>query len=430
MTTSGPAPLTLPSVRDPLRPLVPSSSPPTSPRALTRIAHEILERNKGADDVVLLGIPTRGVAAGRPPGRPHRRGRGAGVPVGSLDVTMYRDDLRLRPAARPRAHRRPRRRRRRQGRRARRRRALLRPHRPRRARRARRPRPPPRGPARGPRRPRPPRAADPRRLRRQEPARPRCARRCGCCSTSTTAATASGSATATPVDRHRERRRAMKRHLLSAADLSHDDALLVLDTAEELARAGRPPGQEAAHPARPHRRQPLLRGLHPHPHLLRGRREAAVGRRHQLLRQGLERLQGREPQGHGADPGGDGRRRGRRPPPRQRRAAPAGALRLDPRRRHQRRRRHPRAPDAGAARRVHDARHLAGGTGDLAGRRVTIVGDVLHSRVARSNVLLLHTLGAEVTLVAPPTLLPGRRRHVAVRGVLRPRRGAAPRPTP
>jgi aspartate carbamoyltransferase catalytic subunit len=60
-------------------------------------------------------------------------------------------------------------------------------------------------------------------------------------------------------------------------------------------------------------------------------------------------------------------------------------------------------------------RHLAGlGTGsapshaggDLAGRRVTIVGDVLHSRVARSNVLLLSTLGADVTLVAPPTLLP------------------------
>ncbi|MFE1954859.1 MULTISPECIES: aspartate carbamoyltransferase catalytic subunit [Streptomyces] len=42
----------------------------------------------------------------------------------------------------------------------------------------------------------------------------------------------------------------------------------------------------------------------------------------------------------------------------------------------------------------------------LDGRRVTIVGDILHSRVARSNVDLLHTLGAEVTLVAPPTLLP------------------------
>lgn len=51
-------------------------------------------------------------------------------------------------------------------------------------------------------------------------------------------------------------------------------------------------------------------------------------------------------------------------------------------------------------------RHLAGGSGDLAGVRVAIVGDVLHSRVARSNVLLLNTLGAKVTLIAPPTLLP------------------------
>ncbi len=47
-------------------------------------------------------------------------------------------------------------------------------------------------------------------------------------------------------------------------------------------------------------------------------------------------------------------------------------------------------------------RHL----GSLDGRRVAIVGDILHSRVARSNALLLRTLGAEVTLVAPPTLLP------------------------
>ena len=47
-------------------------------------------------------------------------------------------------------------------------------------------------------------------------------------------------------------------------------------------------------------------------------------------------------------------------------------------------------------------RHL----GELAGKNVTIVGDILHSRVARSNALLLHTLGAAVTLVAPPTLLP------------------------
>jgi aspartate carbamoyltransferase catalytic subunit len=51
-------------------------------------------------------------------------------------------------------------------------------------------------------------------------------------------------------------------------------------------------------------------------------------------------------------------------------------------------------------------RDRGGAAGTLDGLRVTIVGDILHSRVARSNVLLLHTLGAEVTLVAPPTLLP------------------------
>jgi aspartate carbamoyltransferase catalytic subunit len=44
--------------------------------------------------------------------------------------------------------------------------------------------------------------------------------------------------------------------------------------------------------------------------------------------------------------------------------------------------------------------------GGIEGKRIVIVGDILHSRVARSNVVLLHTLGAEVVLVAPPTLLP------------------------
>lgn len=51
-------------------------------------------------------------------------------------------------------------------------------------------------------------------------------------------------------------------------------------------------------------------------------------------------------------------------------------------------------------------KHLAHGSSDLAGLHIAIVGDVLHSRVARSNVLLLTKLGARVTLVAPPTLLP------------------------
>jgi aspartate carbamoyltransferase catalytic subunit len=51
-------------------------------------------------------------------------------------------------------------------------------------------------------------------------------------------------------------------------------------------------------------------------------------------------------------------------------------------------------------------KHLCAGKGDLSGLHIAIVGDILHSRVARSNVLLLTKLGASVTLVAPPTLLP------------------------
>jgi pyrimidine operon attenuation protein/uracil phosphoribosyltransferase len=67
-------------------------------RALSRIAHEILERNKGAAGLVLLGIPTRGVPLARRVGERIAAVEGVDVPVGSLDVTMYRDDLRLRPA--------------------------------------------------------------------------------------------------------------------------------------------------------------------------------------------------------------------------------------------------------------------------------------------------------------------------------------------
>lgn len=51
-------------------------------------------------------------------------------------------------------------------------------------------------------------------------------------------------------------------------------------------------------------------------------------------------------------------------------------------------------------------KHLGQGSTDLSGLKIAIVGDVLHSRVARSNVLLLEKLGAKVFLVAPPTLLP------------------------
>ncbi len=67
-------------------------------RALTRIAHEILERNKGAQDVILLGIPSRGTPLAHRIAAIMSRVEGSDIPAGSLDITMYRDDLRMRPA--------------------------------------------------------------------------------------------------------------------------------------------------------------------------------------------------------------------------------------------------------------------------------------------------------------------------------------------
>jgi pyrimidine operon attenuation protein / uracil phosphoribosyltransferase len=67
-------------------------------RALSRVAHEILERTHGGEGVVLLGIPTRGVPLARRLAARMGAFEGATIPVGSLDVTLHRDDLRLRPA--------------------------------------------------------------------------------------------------------------------------------------------------------------------------------------------------------------------------------------------------------------------------------------------------------------------------------------------
>ena len=67
-------------------------------RALTRIAHEVLERTKGGEDVTLLGIPTRGVPLARRLAERIERVEDRHIPWGSLDITMYRDDLRMAPA--------------------------------------------------------------------------------------------------------------------------------------------------------------------------------------------------------------------------------------------------------------------------------------------------------------------------------------------
>jgi len=103
----------------PARPeIVPAASSPVSPsgppgtpdeparsvlepaeitRALSRIAHEILERNKGAGGLILLGIPTRGVPLARRLALRLAEIEGTDVPVGALDITMHRDDLRRQP---------------------------------------------------------------------------------------------------------------------------------------------------------------------------------------------------------------------------------------------------------------------------------------------------------------------------------------------
>ena len=70
-------------------------------RALRRIAHEILEHNKGPDGLVLLGIPSRGVELAHRLVDLVREVEGAEVPVGSLDITMHRDDLRHQPTRAP-----------------------------------------------------------------------------------------------------------------------------------------------------------------------------------------------------------------------------------------------------------------------------------------------------------------------------------------
>ena len=66
-------------------------------RALTRIAHEILERNRGLDEIALVGIRTRGVPLARRLARALHEINGDNVPTGALDITLYRDDLMRHP---------------------------------------------------------------------------------------------------------------------------------------------------------------------------------------------------------------------------------------------------------------------------------------------------------------------------------------------
>lgn len=63
-------------------------------RAMTRIAHEILERNKGVEDLVMIGIKTRGITLAKRLCEKIKNIEGKEIPLGSLDITSYRDDIR------------------------------------------------------------------------------------------------------------------------------------------------------------------------------------------------------------------------------------------------------------------------------------------------------------------------------------------------
>ncbi len=253
-------------------------------RALTRISHEILESNRGPEDLVLLGIPTRGVTLAAPHRTPHRAsfgGRGP-IPVGLLDVTMYRDDLHRNPTRAPqptqippggidgkvvvlvddvlfsgRTH--------------------------------------PRG----------------RSTRSQDIGRPAAVRLGARSSTAATATCPSALdfvGKNLPSSARRARQRAARPRSTAAEEVTIESMRAparhqVPVPRGRAARSSTWPrtwptrrqarGQEAPGAARQDRGQPLLRGLHAHPHLVRGRRQAPLGRRRQLLGQGLERLQGR-----------------------------------------------------------------------------------------------------------------------------------------
>jgi aspartate carbamoyltransferase catalytic subunit len=192
----------------------------------------------------------------------------------------------------------------------------------------------------------------------------------------------------------------MKRHLLSASDLGRDDALTVLDTAEELARLA----------DRPIKKLPTLRGRTVVNLFFEDSTRTRISFEAAAKRLSADVINF-SVKGSSVSKG-----ESLKDTALTLEAMGADAVVI----RHQASGAPHRLADwvAGSVINAGDGTHehptqalldaftMRRRLGDLDGRRVAIVGDILHSRVARSNVLLLHTLGAEVTVVAPPTLLP------------------------
>src|SRR6266542_1696859 len=318
--------------------------------ALTRIAHEVVERNKGTRGLVVVGIHTRGVPLARRLAAKLGEIEGAQVPTGALDVTMYRDDIGLRP----------------------------------------------------------PGAAVARRLRGQEPADRAGRRRQGAAvgdrrPRRRPGRRGRGSKRRRPRPRPREGGdQGMKEHLLSAADLDADDITRILDTAAHLAKVT----------DRAIKKVPTLRGRTVCNLFFEDSTRTRISFELAAKRLSADVINFTA-KGSSVSKG-----ESLKDTAITLEAMGVDAIVI-------------RHAASGAPWRLAewvDAVVINAGDGthehptqallDLytmrqhfptfAGLRVAIVGDVLHSRVARSNVLALSTMGAEVTLVAPPTLLPAR----------------------
>jgi aspartate carbamoyltransferase catalytic subunit len=192
------------------------------------------------------------------------------------------------------------------------------------------------------------------------------------------------------------------RHLLGIQGLSPPDIELLLDRADAAVALSRQPEKKIQPPARPHPDQPLLRSLDPHAVLVRARRQAARRRRDEHV--------GRQSSVKKGETLIDTAMtlNAMRPDILVIRHSSAGAAALLAQKVAC------SVVNAGDGAHEHptqallDALTIRRAKGPIAGLTVAICGDILHSRVARSNILLLNALGARVRVVAPSTLLPTR----------------------
>ena len=167
-----------------------------------------------------------------------------------------------------------------------------------------------------------------------------------------------------------------QRHLLGLEGVPATEIIAILDTAASFKEISERDIKKVPTLRGKTVDQPLLRGQHAHPDVVRDRRQAAVGRHHQHQRVDLEHQQGRDARRHGAQPRGHAARRDRRPPPVVGRAAPPRAPRRPAR---------SSTPATAATstrrRRCSTCSPSASTAASIAGLTVAIVGDLLHSRV-------------------------------------------------